>query len=115
VFDYSMTKKRSTRATGFEAVVTALGKRAGVTLAPGWGRGNLVLKVGGKIFAMDIAGRLVVKLPKSRVDELVEEGGERFDPRKNGKVMKEWLVAADGADWVGLASEALAFGRNAKR
>jgi hypothetical protein len=29
--------------------------------------------------------------------------------------MKEWLVAGDGADWVALATDALAFARKPKR
>jgi hypothetical protein len=100
----------------FARVVAALGRRTGVTLEPGWGAGNLVLKVNAKIFAMEVGGRLVVKLPKPRVDELVSAGGfTRFDPRKNGRVMKEWLVASDGSDWVELATEALAFGRKTAR
>jgi hypothetical protein len=58
--------------------------------------------------------RLVVKLPKPRVAELVASGaGEPFDAGK-GTPMKEWLVVADSGDWEGLAEEALAFvsGRN---
>jgi hypothetical protein len=56
-------------------------------------------------------GQLVVKLPKRRVDQLVDAGaGERFDANK-GRPMKEWLRVATGreADWDGLAAEALAF------
>ena len=52
-------------------------------------------------------GTLVVKLPKSRVDALVDAGiGERFDPG-HGRVMKEWLVVTDTrARWRELATEA---------
>lgn len=50
------------------------------------------LKVGGKFFASLSKGRFVVKLPKARVDELVDQGkGERFDPG-SGRAMKEWVV-----------------------
>ena len=69
------------------------------------------LKVGGKIFVMLVRGKLVAKLPKARVDELVDAGlGERFDPRKDGRVMKEW-IALDGNQppWLGLAREAYQF------
>ncbi len=46
------------------------------------------LKVNGKIFAMFARGKFVAKLPRERVDELVNGGtGERFDPGfvKRGK------------------------------
>ena len=46
------------------------------------------LKVNGKIFVMHVRGRLVAKLPRPRVDELVAAGaGERFDPG-SGRIMK---------------------------
>src|SRR5260221_12598477 len=45
-----------------------------------------------KIFAMLVKGKLVVKLPKPRVDALDAPGvGERFDPRDDGGLIKEWL------------------------
>ncbi len=68
------------------------------------------LKVNGKIFAMVARGRLVVKLPRRRVDELVTAGaGERFDPG-HGRAMKEWISITDErADWLELAREAYAF------
>lgn len=68
------------------------------------------LKVNGKIFAMVARGRLVAKLPRARVDELVGAGrGERFDPG-HGRRMKEWLsVTDDGLDWLALAREAHRF------
>jgi len=99
----------------FAPVVTAFAKNKAVTLDKGWGAGNLVLKVGGKIFAMTIKGDLVVKLPKARVAALVDDrAGKPFDPRKDGRVMKEWIVVGPkAADWVELAREALAFVRKA--
>jgi len=69
------------------------------------------LRVGGKIFAMLAKGELVVKLPKARVDQLVESGGgTRFDPG-HGRLMKEWVAvrAQPGSDWGQLAADALAF------
>jgi TfoX/Sxy family transcriptional regulator of competence genes len=48
------------------------------------------LKTSGKFFAMVVKDELVVKLPRERVDELVESGkGKRFDPG-SGRLMKEW-------------------------
>jgi hypothetical protein len=75
----------------------------------GFGRG--ALRIDGKIFAMFVRGRLVVKLPKARVDELVDAGeGERFDANK-GTPMKEWfsLDPASRLDWRPLSEEAFAF------
>jgi hypothetical protein len=68
------------------------------------------LKVNGKIFAMFGRGKFVAKLPKVRVDELVNrKAGERFDPG-HGRLMKEWIAVAPGAaDLVALAREAYAF------
>ncbi|MCX5063862.1 MULTISPECIES: hypothetical protein [unclassified Streptomyces] len=73
--------------------------------------GAAALKVGGKIFAMLAQGHLVVKLPRARVDELVDAGeGERFDPG-HGRLMSEWLSLNPGSElsWDGLAHEALDF------
>ncbi len=47
------------------------------------------LKVNGNIFAMHGRGQFVAKLPRQRVDELVNSGkGKRFDPG-HGRLMKE--------------------------
>jgi hypothetical protein len=77
------------------------------------GFGANALKVDGRIFAMLAHGRLVVKLPRARVNELVEQGvGERFDPG-HGRLMTEWLSLREGREdeWEALAREALSFGR----
>jgi len=68
------------------------------------------LKVNGKIFAMFGRSQFVTKLPKPRVDELVAAGaGKNFDPG-HGRIMKEWVVVADGGpDWLQLAKEAYDF------
>lgn len=79
----------------------------------GRGFGSSALRYQKKIFAMLVRDRLVVKLPRRRVDELVERGsGERFDANK-GTPMKEWFVLGDGAkmSWSALAQEALEFAR----
>jgi TfoX/Sxy family transcriptional regulator of competence genes len=77
---------------------------------------DAVLNYDGKIFAMLVKGRLVVKLPKARVDELVDRGqGKHFDPG-HGRLMKEWLSVETAAlPWVDLAREALAFAKGGKR
>jgi TfoX/Sxy family transcriptional regulator of competence genes len=77
---------------------------------------SLGLKVNGRIFAMMVRGRFVAKLPRERVDEMVRLGqGERFDPRRDGRVMKEWLVAGEKAPpWIELAREAHRYVRAGK-
>jgi hypothetical protein len=88
-----------------------LAARLGVALAPGKGFGAGTLKTNNKIFAMLSDGRLVVKLPATRVSELVAAGeGEHFDGGK-GKPMKEWfaLDPASRLEWESLAREALGF------
>lgn len=96
----------------FADLVDELLGMAGVTPpSPGGGFGSSALRYQNKIFAMLVRGRLVVKLPKSRVDELVEAGdGERFDANK-GTPMKEWLALDPGSElrWSPLAREAMDF------
>jgi hypothetical protein len=73
--------------------------------------GATSLKTDGKIFAMLVKDRLVVKLPVARVSELAEEGvGERFDPG-HGRIQKEWLsvTGSDSERWRALATESEAF------
>ncbi len=69
--------------------------------------GSNALKVNGKIFAMCVKAKLVVKLPKARVDELVTSGkGSYFDPG-HGRLMKQWVsVEAARLSWTELALEA---------
>jgi hypothetical protein len=96
----------------FEALVDRLSSEPDVTVpGHGAGFGSGALRVGNKIFAMMPRGRLVVKLPKARVDELVAAGeGIRFDANK-GTPMREWftLDPASTQPWEPLAREALAF------
>ena len=100
----------------YAALVEALRGAPGVTAPaePSGTRkrfGDGGLKTGGRIFAMLVEGRLVVKLPRQRVDELIAAGGgERFDPG-HGRVMKEWLSLdpESSEDWLRLAREALDF------
>jgi hypothetical protein len=102
----SRTAPKITLDPRFAAVARAFARHRDVT------QGKLfsatALKVNGKIFAMSPRGRFVVKLSKSRVDELVEGGhGQRFGPGK--RVMKEWVTLDAECDWIALAREAYAF------
>jgi TfoX/Sxy family transcriptional regulator of competence genes len=80
------------------------------------GFGASALTIEGRIFAMLTRGRLVVKLPRARVDALVASGsGVRFDANR-GASMKGWLTVdpAHEADWRDLAEEALRYVGGAK-
>jgi len=79
----------------------------------GTGFGRSALRYEGKIFAMLVRGRLVLKLPASRVTALIRSGnGIAFDANK-GTPMREWLSLDPGSelDWLSLATEALDFAR----
>src|SRR5947209_8836136 len=76
------------------------------------GFGSSALKINNKIFAMLVGGKLVVKLPKHRVDALIASGaGERFDPRHDGRLMKEWVTVEPTSEegWLDLSREAMEF------
>jgi hypothetical protein len=97
----------------YAALVTKIAGRSGVThITEGKGFGSSgQLKVQGRIFAMLVRGELVLKLPRARVDEMVESGeGTRFDAGK-GRPMREWFVLSPTSTrrWLPLAEEALDF------
>jgi TfoX/Sxy family transcriptional regulator of competence genes len=102
----------------FAAVVEEFRGKAGVTVPsgePGRRRefGSSGLKIKGKVFAMVSSnGDFVVRLPRERVDKLVASGeATRFDPRRNGRLMRGWAVMAPTSktDWSQLAREAKIF------
>jgi hypothetical protein len=99
----------------YEDLVDELVGAVGVTPPRGGsGFGRSALRFRGKIFAMLVRGRLVVKLPAGRVDTLVAAGeGVHFDANK-GTPMREWLSLdpGSGQDWLALAREALDFARS---
>jgi hypothetical protein len=72
--------------------------------------GSIALKTNGKVFAMQVKGELVVKLPRADVDQLVvSNAGRYFDPG-HGKLMKEWVAVASGkTPWLPLAKAAHRF------
>jgi hypothetical protein len=77
----------------------------------GRGFGSGAIKIDGKIFASLASGdRLLLKLPASRVDALINEGiGERFST--GGRPKREWVTVAlaHAERWVPLSDEARAF------
>lgn len=101
----------------FAALAEKFAGLPGVELPGGPGSrrfGSQALKVNGSIFAMVTGGRLVVKLPRDRVDALIADGtGAPFDSGK-GRPMKEWVAvtAEDDGTRLALAQEALAFVRS---
>ena len=95
----------------FDQVVDAFAGNRLVTREQTRGFGSGALKVKGKIFAMMTPkGQFVIKLPRDRVDELIQSAqAGRFEPRP-GRAMKEWAVVPAGRTaWVALAREAYAF------
>ena len=95
----------------FSALCAEYAGVTGITVPTGGrGFGSSALKVNKKIFAMLVDGRLVVKLPRARVTELIETGhGLPFDSGK-GTPMKEWVVlTGDEAECRALVVEAQAF------
>lgn len=97
----------------FDRLAAILRQEGGVDAAPAKARrgfGSSALKTGGKIFAMVAQDTLVLKLPATRVDELIGAGrGARFDPG-HGRAMKEWIALSVPENaWLELAREARAF------
>jgi hypothetical protein len=111
-----MSPKQLTAEEGFAVVVAALGDAPGVAKpeaptasAPRFG--SSALRVHGRIFAMISRGRLVLKLPATRVAELICAGeGEPYDAGK-GQSMKESvaLLPVRRDQWLQLATGALEF------
>jgi hypothetical protein len=93
----------------FDAVVQAVEHEP--STGTGRGFGSSGLKVGGKIFAMLVEGKLVVKLPHDRVQELIAHGYGMPFALGHGRLMREWVAipASDADRWIRLAEEARAF------
>ena len=101
----------------YQDLVDELVGTPGVSPPPGGsGFGRGAVRFQKKIFVMFVRGRLVLKLPAGRVDELVGTGeGVRFDANK-GTPMREWLSLnpESGLPWLPLAREALDFAQAAQ-
>ena len=100
-------------ADHFNEIVKTLVGEPGVTPPEdGRGFGAGALKVNAKIFVMVSHNRLVFKLPRVTVDDLIARGeATAFDLRHDGRLMTQWLVLANRSsmDHVALAREAMHF------
>jgi hypothetical protein len=103
------TSTHATPEGAFEALARGLSGEPEISEGTGFGN-NPGLRVGGKIFAMLNRGRLVVKLPSARCDELVSAGQAEFF-QTGGRTMREWVAIPPGAEWPELARGALDFVR----
>jgi len=95
----------------FDRVADALLAEPGTEAGTGFGR-NPGVRVDGKIAAMLVGGRLVVKLPERRCAEVVGAGAA--EPLSMGRrTMREWVAVGyeREREWLALAREALAFVR----
>jgi hypothetical protein len=101
----------------YEDLVDGLIGADGVTPPRGGGGfGRSAVRFQNKIFVMLVRGRLVLKLPADRVDDLIAAGhGVRFDANK-GTPMREWLSLdpESGLPWPSLAREALDHARSSR-
>ena len=95
----------------FASVIEALSSEPGVTMGKMFGSAGF--KVGKQVFAMEVKGKLVVKVSADRASALRDAGlAQAFDPGHE-RPMKQWVSVAPGAklDWLQLSREALAYVR----
>ncbi len=101
----------------FAVLVDAFSEEPGVTPPGATGRrafGSEALKVDGAIFAMQVQGEVVVKLPAARVAELVGAGTCAPFANGRGSPMREWAAVTDPSVDLELTREALAFVRSGR-
>ena len=94
----------------FDAVVERYAHDPRVTGGTGFGS-SPGRRVDGRIFAMLVRGELVVKLPRQRVDELVQAGTASWFDAGKGRPMREWaaLGTAHALAWPDVVGEAYDF------
>jgi hypothetical protein len=110
------TLKRYPNSELYSVIIKELLKNPDVKPSEKKGFGSYALWANGKIFVLlSSKGEFVAKLPRERVDELASSGlGKRWDPRNDGRLMKEWvtLEPKDSKNWLPVAREALQFVRS---
>lgn len=93
--------------SGFAEVVEAFRGDPAVRVSRMFG--SDAIKVHGKVFAMHVKDRLVVKLSGPRAEALVAAGtATAFDPG-HGRPMKQWVAIGPEHEWMPLAREAFLF------
>ena len=93
-----------------DALYRTVAQHHGIALdaARGRGFGSNALKADGRIFAALSNGRLLVKLPARRVEELIAAGlGKPFSTGP-GRIKKEWvtLTPSSADEWMRVSEEA---------
>jgi hypothetical protein len=104
------------RSPAFQAVVDSLAAEPGVTRGTGFGSAP-GLRFEGRIFTMFVGGEFVLKLPASRVQEMVSDSVGL--PFRNGREipLREWVrvaAAVPECEWPAMAFEALQFSRSVR-
>ena len=101
----------------FADAIELLGNAPGIQppMPGATGFGARTLRVNGKIAAMLVDDRLVIKLAAERVNELIDSGeGEPYDGGKgHGRPMREWVSLRSGSSipWETAMQEAVDFAR----
>lgn len=99
----------------FEIVIQALASSEAVETGKMFG--STTLKRSGKVFAMEVKGKLVVKLAEPRAARIVESGaGTFFDPG-HGRPSRQWVSVPPTSplQWTELAAEALELAESSGR
>ena len=93
----------------YDAIAQKFNQDPEITIARMFG--GSALKAQNKVFACFYKGRLVLKLPANRVNELVATGNAEHFDSGTGRPAKEWVAidAVRGDEWPALAGEARTF------
>jgi hypothetical protein len=82
----------------------------GVSPGTGFGRSE-GLRIHKKIYAIQNGDTLILKLPRDRVEQLIESGAGRPWGPGTGRVMREWIEISEASwnEWPALTEEARTF------